>query len=94
MAELADALDLGSSSFGSAGSIPVSPTRFRSFLQLMAVANVKCGSKKRCLERASSPQKAIVGHRLDWEAMSRALVIDPNRVCKYIDPVIDVFLGR
>lgn len=27
MAELADALDLGSSSFGSAGSIPVSPTQ-------------------------------------------------------------------
>lgn len=26
VAELADALDLGSSSFGSAGSIPVSPT--------------------------------------------------------------------
>ena len=31
VAELADALDLGSSSFGSAGSIPVSPTRFRTF---------------------------------------------------------------
>ncbi len=28
VAELADALDLGSSSFGSAGSIPVSPTIF------------------------------------------------------------------
>ena len=39
VAELADALDLGSSSFGSAGSIPVSPTMLRSKdLQRLAVS--------------------------------------------------------
>jgi hypothetical protein len=94
VAELADALDLGSSSFGSAGSIPVSPTRFRSFLQLPAAANVKWDSKKRRLVWASSPQEAIVGCLLVQDAISRALVIDPTVVCKYIYPVIDVFFGR